>query len=296
MLVILLKAVTLLGAAIAAGTAVAPTLLPTKRLTRALAATFYAALAALVLAGALEVVMNLVRLLGRAEWDLFVSYLSSTRHGHAVVARAAVAAALAAAVAVPWLRLLRWPLALALLATYSYASHAAGMGGAWPMVTDLVHYGAVAVWAGAVLVARAAPVWHAGAEALRLDTLERLSRIGLMTVLLLAFTGVISTLVHSSDPASFVTSPYALAWLVKVGIVLTTVALAAWNRFALLPAVRRDTTDLRMRRSLTAELALLLAVFVATAWLTTSALPHTAEDMSTSPIENLRRWADYLRE
>lgn len=296
MLVILAKAGTLLSAAIAAGTSVAPTLLPTKRLTPALAAAFYAALAALVLASALEVVVNLVRLLGHAEWDLFVSYLSSTRHGHAVVARTAVAAALTAAVAVPWLRLLRWPLALALLTTYSYASHAAGMGGTWPMITDLVHYGAVAVWAGAVLAARAAPVWRAGAEALKLDTLERLSRIGLLTVLLLTLTGVISTLVHSSDPASFVASPYATAWLVKVGIVALTVALAAWNRFGLLPAARRDETDLRMRRSLTTELALLLAVFVATAWLTTSALPHTAEDSSTSPIENLQRWADYLRE
>lgn len=294
MVVILVKTAALLGAAIVAGTSVAPMLLPTRGRSRALRSIFVVAAAALVVASLVEVGLNLQRLLGSVSSSRFMAYLSATRHGNAVVARVVFTVGSVSVAAIPGSRLLRWLLALGLLATFSYASHAAAMGGVWPLVTDLLHFGAVAVWSSAILSVRLAPVWQAADAADRIAALARLSRIGLLAVLLLSFTGAISTLVHSSDPASFTASPYARAWTVKVLIVLVTIALAGWNRLVLLPGARRDPLDLRMRRSLTVEFVLLLAVFVATAWLTTSALPHSTQGLSTSPIENLRRWADYL--
>lgn len=296
MLVIIVKTTTLLGAAIFTGTCLAPALLGARQLPRVLRCILFASGVAVVTASVLEIGLNLQQLLGSVSWGRFVAYVSATRHGNSVAARTAFVLVLMAAAAIPKLRLLRWPSAIGVLATFSYASHAAAMGGAWPLVTDLLHFVSAAVWASAVLYARLAPIWLPGESRDRVDVLARLSRVGLLTVALLSVSGVISTLVHSSDPESFTASPYAKAWIVKVIIVVMTVTLAAWNRFVLLPRARRDALDVRMRQSLTLEFVLLTAVFVATAWLTTSALPHSTGDLSTSPIENLTRWFEYIKE
>lgn len=123
----------------------------------------------------------------------------------------------------------------------------------------------------------------------------RLSAIGLGAVAVMAVTGSVSTLVHLSDPPMFVGSPYARSWLVKILLVLTVLACAAWNRLRLVPLTRRERGFTRLRTGIGVELALLAAVFVATGWLSTSPLPHSA-DAGVNAYENLLGFVEYLKE
>jgi len=294
---IVLKSLLLITAALLAGNALAPALVgvPPRRGWR------YAMLGLTVVVlglSAWEVAANLTRLIGYFDWQMFWTYLQNTRHGHSVLLRAGAAVFLGAGlVHLPGeeLPLPKAILALTLLFSFSYASHAAAMGGVGPMIVDWLHYVAVSAWLGALVAVAAGPIWTPATHALRVEAVTRLSAIGFAAVIAMAFTGVVGTLVHVSDPPSFVASPYARSWLLKVIIVATVVACAAWNRLTLVPHTRKHGNSNKLRVGILVEIALLAAVFVATGWLSTSPLPHTA-DASVNAFENLQGFIEYLKE
>lgn len=293
-----MKSLLLLSAALLAGSALAPNLVgvaPPPRVARVLLLVLTVLVIAL---SALEIVANLSRLIGFVDWDNFVYYLQTTRHGNAASLRAVTALVLGAVLQLRpgegW-ALPKAVLALALLFSFSYSSHAAAMGGAGPMVVDWLHYVAVAAWLGALLSVATSRIWTPAGHELRVEAVGRLSAIGLAAVIAMAFTGVVSTLVHLSDPPTFVSSPYARSWLVKVMIVATVIACAAWNRVRLVPLTLKRSDATGLRAGIAVELALLAAVFVATGWLSTSPLPHSA-DAGVNAFENLQGFIDYLKE
>ena len=124
-----------------------------------------------------------------------------------------------------------------------------------------------------------------------------MSTMGLVAVLALTVTGTLNGLLHVGDPQSFLASSYATALVVKVGLVVVTVALAALNRFSFVPRFRSGGSSGSLRVSLRIEAVLLAAVLVATGWLSTTAVPH---DMSArgnggvNVIENAKRLIDHL--
>lgn len=295
---IAVKALLLLTTALLAGSALAPSLVgvaPPRRVARGALLL----LTVLVVAfSALEIAANLQRLLGFVDWSNFVYYLQNTRHGNAASLRAGTALVLGALVQfrpVEGWALPKAVLALALLFSFSYSSHAAAMGGAGPMVVDWLHYVAVSAWLGALLTVATSRIWSPASHEPRVDAVMRISAIGLAAVIVMAVTGVVSTLVHLSDPPTFVTSPYARSWLVKVMIVITVIACAAWNRVRLVPLTKSRPEATGLRRGIAVELALLAAVFVATGWLSTSPLPHSA-DAGVNAFENLQGFIEYLKE
>lgn len=292
------KSLLLLTAALLAGSALAPALVgvtPPKRLFRWMLLVLTAALIGLTV---LEVVFNLRRLLGFFEWDMFLTYLQTTRHGNAALLRVGTALVLGGLLQMRPAEGLTLPkalLALALLFSFSYSSHAAAMGGAGPMVVDWLHFVAVSAWLGALLAVALGAIWTPAQLEVRTEAVGRLAAIGLGAVVVMAVTGTVSTLVHLSDPPTFVGSPYARSWLVKILIVLTVLACAAWNRVRLVPLTRRDGGATRLRTGIGVELALLAAVFVATGWLSSSPLPHSA-DAGVNAFENLLGFVEYLKE
>lgn len=292
------KSLLLVTAALLAGMALAPSLVgvtPPRRSSRWLLLALTVALIGLT---ALEVTTNLRRLLGFVEWDMFLTYLQTTRHGHAALLRIGTALLLGALLLVGSMERLQLPkalLVLALLFSFSYSSHAAAMGGTGPMVVDWLHFVAVSAWLGALLAVALAAIWTPGQREARSEAVGRLSAIGLGAVVVMAVTGSVSTLVHLSDPPMFVGSPYARSWLVKILLVLTVLACAAWNRLRLVPLTRRERGFTRLRTGIGVELALLAAVFVATGWLSTSPLPHSA-DAGVNAYENLLGFVEYLKE
>lgn len=292
------KALLLLSTALLAGSALAPTLVgvaPSKRFLRLLT---FALVVAVIGLSALEIATNLRRLLGFLDWDNFYYYLRHTRHGNAALLRAGSALLLGASL--QWrpaegLALPKAALALALLLSFSYSSHAAAMGGFGPMIVDWLHFVAVAAWLGALLFVASSNIWSPWTHATRVEAVARLSAIGLAAVAAMAVTGVVSTLVHLANPATFMASPYAESWLRKVIVVATVVACAIWNRVRLVPLTRQDDRSTALRAGILVELALLGGVFVATGWLTTSALPHSA-DAGVNAFENLQGFIEYLKE
>lgn len=292
------KSSLLLAAALLAGTALAPTLVgvaPVGRVWRALLAALTLAVVGL---SAYEVAANLQRLLGFVSWDMFVTYVQTTRHGNAAAMRAGVALLMGVLLQVrpgEGLAVLKAPLALALLFSFSYSSHAAAMGGFGPMIVDWLHYVVVAAWLGALVHVAGSAIWSADTYGDRTEAVARLSAVGLAAVIAMVVTGVVSTLVHLSSPETFVSSPYARSWLVKVIIVATVVGCAAWNRVRLVPLTLKNRNFGRLRGGIIVELALLGAVFVATGWLSTSALPHSA-DAGVNAFENLVGFIEYLKE
>lgn len=295
---IAVKASLLLTAALLAGSALAPTLVGVAPAPRVWRVAMLVLTALVISLSAYEIVANLGRLLGFVDWDNFVYYLQNTRHGNAALLRGGVALVLGALLLIrpgEGLSLPKALLALALLFSFSYSSHAAAMGGAGPMVVDWLHYVAVAAWLGALLAVAASAIWTPAAHELRSEAVARLSAIGLAAVIAMAFTGVVSTLVHLSDPPTFVSSPYARSWLVKVAIVITVIACAGWNRLRLVPLTLKRQGSNGLRVGISVELALLAAVFVATGWLSTSPLPHSA-DAGVNAFENLQGFIEYLKE
>ena len=254
-------------------------------------------LVVLVLASLVDVRGALVNVIPMADTALIVRYALTSGHGEAVQARIALALCLAALALLPSVRREAGPAfvvgALGLFGSFSVISHGAVMGGWLPLVTDLVHFAAAGLWAGAVFALVLTGPWDESTRTWLIDAVGKLSRLGLGAVIVLAFSGTLSALVHAGEPARFLASPYALALAVKLAVVALTVALAAVNRFALLPRLQAGGGLGPLRAALRVETLLLLGVLVATGWLTTTAVPH-GSDVSVEPLENAGRLLDHL--
>jgi putative copper resistance protein D len=189
----------------------------------------------------------------------------------------------------------RWKL-LAVLsavitASFTWTGHgAAGDGGLGVVhqAADVLHLLAAAVWIGALVdfcgqvmhslrVSQAAP-----AHAL-LAGLLRFSAVGPALVATLVLTGLINSwvLIDPSHWAALFTTPYGLALLVKLGLFLGMLVLAAVNRLRLTPQLHAaldtgtaaDAALRPLRRSLLLETALGLLVLAVVAWLGTMVPP-----------------------
>ena len=224
-----------------------------------------------------DVTWTVTQLLGRWDAAFVWEYTLYTRHGRLALVRIALVTTLLVLslrprAMRPWLFSLT---SLGILVTLSFLSHAAVMHGAPAFLADVLHFTAATLWGGAVLYAALSPAWeHEPASAELMALMARVSSLGLGCVLLLAATGVYASLLHLSHSAKLTTTPYGLALMLKLALVGTVLAVAALNRWWLLPALKRGKTR-RLGQLLKLEAILLLTVFAATGILTTRPLPHT---------------------
>ena len=163
--------------------------------------------------------------------------------------------------------------ALALLPIPSVAGHALDRG-QWPrplnVAADILHMGAAAVWIGGLLalaigLPRAArklsPEQRARFSA---ALVPRLSAIALVSVAIIAATGLIRALSELTAVSQLWTSGYGRALVVKTGLLAVVVALGWINRSRLVPRLRLEA----LRRNVVLELVLLAGVVIAVAFLT----------------------------
>jgi copper transport protein len=120
---------------------------------------------------------------------------------------------------------------------------------------------------------------------LRYRRLEEVARVvrrfsntaqGAVALLLLAGGGL--SVLQLRQPDAVLSTGYGLIWLVKIGFVLLLLAVAAWNRLRLTPALRDDngaTAAKALRRSIAVEFGLVLVLLVATAGLGNTPPPRT---------------------
>jgi copper transport protein len=189
----------------------------------------------------------------------------STRFG-TVMALAAVVSgvgALLAAVAPVYPRLepLAFAAALVLLPAPSLAGHALDRGRSWiEVVADLLHVGAASLWLGG-LVALALALRARGDRA---GTLRRFSNLALVSVLVLAATGVVRALSELDSVSQLWSTGYGRVLLVKTGLLTVLVAIGWVNRYRLVPRLSLHG----LRRSVAAELVLFAGLVAAVALLT----------------------------
>ena len=162
--------------------------------------------------------------------------------------------------------------ALALLPIPSVAGHALDSG-QWPrplnVAADILHVGAASVWAGGLLAlavslprARRLAAEERGRFAAAL--VPRLSAVALVSVAVIAATGLVRALSELSAFSQLWSSGYGRAILIKSGLLVALVALGWVNRSRLVPRLRLDA----LRRNVAAELALLAGIVIAVAFLT----------------------------
>ncbi|MGJ7441759.1 copper resistance CopC/CopD family protein [Aquipuribacter sp. MA13-6] len=132
--------------------------------------------------------------------------------------------------------------------------HTRSAGPAWLVLSaDLAHVVTAASWAGGlvglVLVARA----EGGTPFV--TALSRFSALAAWTVAVLTGSGLVLAWRVTGAPAGLLTTDHGRVLLAKLAVVALVLALAGWNRWRLLPAVRRDPDRARprIRRTLAVE-------------------------------------------
>ena len=91
--------------------------------------------------------------------------------------------------------------------------------------------------------------------------------------MLIAATGVYASLNHLWGPRALTDTPYGRVLLVKLAVVTVVAAVAATNRWVLLPSLARGATAPRLGRSVKIESMLLLIVLGVAAVLVTQSPP-----------------------
>lgn len=201
---------------------------------------------------------------------LMGSYLLETRQGNLLLVRLGLLLGLLV-LSMGWFRLDRWlypPLALGLLLTLTFTSHAGAAGGLQPWA-DLLHLGLGVVWAGSVLAL--AGVWPGTRLEALLRAVRRLSTLGLPLVVGVALLGGYLSWVRLGELANLWSTPYGQRLLLKLGLVALVVGVAAVNRLWLLP--RLQAKQVRGLPTVSLEATLIAGVLAVSGLLATTEPP-----------------------
>ncbi len=153
------------------------------------------------------------------------------------------------------------------------------------LLVDTLHLWTGAAWLGGLVGLALTLPLLTGRERDAAELLSRFSTTAAAFLVVVAVTGSVQAWRILGSWSALVETTYGRLLLAKLGIVLVVVAAAAWNRFRLLPGVRRAaTTSARastaaaLRRTVSVEAVLLLAVLGVTGFLVnTSPRPAPVE-------------------
>lgn len=172
----------------------------------------------------------------------------------------------------PWSDGLRWRLSTCLMVgaalTLILSGHSRTREPEWlMMLSDSIHVIIGAVWLGGIILLAIGlqDRWRgegfSSAESSAV-AVSRFSTIAGYTAVLVALSGVVMAVVILDSVTALYRTDYGIALLVKIGLVVAVAALAAINRFTLIPKLTRDASNTlsSLRQLVTWELVLLLVV------------------------------------
>lgn len=107
--------------------------------------------------------------------------------------------------------------------------------------TDMLHLLAGSVWLGGLVGLALALPGLAGRAPLAAEVLSRFSAVAAGLLVALVATGIVLAWRILGSWSGLVDTTYGRLLLVKIGIVAVAVAIAAWNRWSLLPRLRQPT-------------------------------------------------------
>ena len=159
----------------------------------------------------------------------------------------------------------------------------AGEGGYWTvaMAAEAVHFIAIGVWTGAVLVSGWFVLSGPGVQALTLSSIDRyldaMSRAAMAAVLAIIVTGIYSGWHRVGSIDNLAHTQYGWTLLVKVSLVGAAIGLGGYNKYIGLPAAARSLSGVRIVRNvLRFETILLVGALLAAALLTGQQPPTAA--------------------
>jgi len=149
----------------------------------------------------------------------------------------------------PWRMPAILVLSLLLLVSLGWVGHAVEGQGPTKLVhqiNQMVHLLAAGLWLGGLVPLAWLLGWARSPTggawiSLARDVVSRFSQMGYTAVALLAATGALNTLLLAGSPAALVRTPYGRLLSLKILLFLAMVAVALFNRFRLLPRLRRDS-------------------------------------------------------
>ena len=159
---------------------------------------------------------------------------------------------------------------LTMTASLVFNGHAAAMSPATGLVA-MIHVTAASWWVGSLWLLRRACI-DADREETRKLVL-RFSSLALFIVAGLVVAGIVLIVALIDFSISPWLTDYVLTLALKLAFVATVLALAAYNKFQLTPRLPGETA--KLRRSITAELAVIACVLTTTAVLTTYFSPES---------------------
>ena len=196
--------------------------------------------------------------------------LTDTRFGLVSTARLAVGVLLAMLMSFPATRLLQLAASAGLIGLIAFVGHAGatpGTAGDIHLASDIVHLLAAGAWLGglpvlAMLLARARttddPAWRSFA----VRATRRFSWLGVVCVAVLLATGIINSWNLLGGPRDLVTTDYGRLVLLKIGLFVAMVGIAAANRFHFTPQLPTTSALRALQRNSLAETGLGVCVLL----------------------------------
>jgi copper transport protein len=248
----------------------------TRAVERMLSRLLMIGLALVAVISLLDVLQTTYRVFGALDLQTAWAYLTQSRHGNISLARIGLAVALAGMglgvppSAKPRDRMLDGVfhvlLALAVIVTVSMTGHSGAEGRILPLIGDVLHVIGMTAWIAAVAGLAWMPIWKA-LPAETFTALTRVSTVGFGSVMLLALTGLYTSLLRFYGLEAVTATPYGQALIVKFFAIAPVLALAGLSRFYIMPNFERTRSDQWLRRfcrPMKLESILLVFVLIAT--------------------------------
>jgi putative copper resistance protein D len=214
----------------------------------------------------------------REACPMFWMMVTSTAYGQAGAITIVVMLAL---FLIRWFGVSEWGAAIGLMV---FAITRASMGHAGEegllsvvLAAEAIHYIAIGVWTGTVLVSAWAALNDAEPAGGHDRYLGLMSQTAMLAVIAIFATGLYSAWHRVGTFDHLQHTDYGITLLLKVSLVLIAVGLGGYNKFAGLPAVSHSGSGLRLVRTiLRVESVVLLAALLAASLLTSQQPPAGA--------------------
>jgi len=202
--------------------------------------------------------------------------LRDTHFGHDFLASAPLAVFLAAAI---WIRVAsarRWSafvLSGTLLLIWACSSHAIDLGMV-PVLVYAIHELAAGLWVGSLVSLWAISPRHPAQSGTEAKIPRQVSAVSGWCVAALVVTGLYTAgRIASGHFAALFASSYGRILLLKVTLFAVIVAMGAYNRFRILPAMATAARSRSLLRNVALEIVLIVSVFAIAGLLANSSPP-----------------------
>lgn len=163
-------------------------------------------------------------------------------------------------------------LGLGCLVVSGTIGHSAAINPLFAIPAKIIHLLAASVWMGGLLWL--GWTFRRDLTAFRIEA-RRVSFAALISVIAVATTGVIQSVLFMHWPQDLVRTDYGRLVLAKIGGLILLISLGAYNRYRLVPHIDDSRKAARLSRSVAQELVLMVVILIISGFLANVPAPTT---------------------